>query len=172
VEKIDSDPGLGLENFSATTVGSGTRSNIIPENFIENYDYEDGNYYFSEQGYIDQKKHIEKTLIYIQYDSETYLEAKAHSLENLILAEESIGEYNGYQFFINKTSVKSGLTYLDGKHFPKKFLSFAYNDEANTLVFIGFYVVYPEVEADVAELVADNWGAFLEKYYGEWYSFS
>ena len=166
------NPEKGLENFSVNDSESSLCCCIMPENFIDNYDYEDGDYYFSSLGFIYKENYIDRVLIYLKYDNKTYLDAKADSTEKLILSDEQIGECNGYKFFLNESPSICACDFLDGKYFPQKFLSFGYNDENNTLVFIGFYVVYPEVEADVAELVADDWPAFLEKYYGEWYFFS
>ena len=158
----------GLENFGPNDSECGLCSYLIPENLIQQYAYVDGNYY-NEWGTYRIIGGWEKVLVYIQYDINTYSEAKKYVMDNLFLSESHVAEYNDYYFFINETPSKTDPN-LSPEKFPYDFLRFAYNDNNNTLVFIGFCVsmeLYEEVDA-----VADDWPAFLEKYYGEWYSFS
>ena len=61
---------------------------------------------------------------------------------------------------------------LNSENYPYNFLSFSYNDSLNTLVFFGMYVGHGDSLRAEIDAVADDWPAFLEKYYGEWYSFS
>ena len=106
----------------------------------------------------------DKSLLYLKYDSETYSEAKAYTLEQLKLSEQIVDIYNNYYFFENLTSRSTCLK----DNFPYSFVRFAYNDTNNTLVFIGFY----SGSGEKAKITADDWGGFLEEYYGDWYDFS
>ena len=155
------DAERGIENFKRTDADLGLCWNLIPENFIEQYPYVEGNY-FIDNGVYKVVGGWEKVLLYIQYDSDTYVEAKAYAMEHLNLLDDSVIEYNSYFFYQNQSN--------ECNRYPYDFNQFVFNDEKHTLVFIGFCVsveLHDEVDA-----VADDWPAFLEKYYGEWYSFS
>ena len=155
-------PDSGLKNSEKNADGS----------FINMFDYEEGNYYrHNDGGNIFSNNSGERTLVYLKYSDEIYLEAKEYAIDNLILSEESICEQNGYIFFINKlATAKDPTERLSGDQFPYYFLSFSYNDEKQTLVFFGI-MVGKDLHNQIAEEATD-WPAFLEKYYGEWYSFS
>ena len=161
----------GLESFSPNQSEFDLCHRLIPDQFIDKFDYIDGNYYNAVDSTFFTVGYREKTLVYLQYAEQNYYDAKLYAIQDLILSEEPIEEYNGYTFFLNKSLLKEfDSHHLDGSNYPHKFIMFAYNDEKMTLVFFGFYVsmeLYNEVDA-----VADDWPAFLEKYYGEWYSFS
>ena len=120
------NPEKGLDAFHEANSEFSLCRYIMPNDFIGKFDYEDGNYYHSSHGFIYKENYIERVLIHMQYNDENYIDAKTHSLESLILSDEPIGVYNGYEFFLNKSSSNEGLNYLDGKYFPNKFLSFAY----------------------------------------------
>ena len=165
----DADGERGLEAFHPNYSDFEVNRYIIPEGFIDEFEYLDGNFYHMETSILFALYACDRTLLYFEYDSETYFEAKAYAMENLILSDAPIHEYNGYSFYLNETASKDDH-FLGGHFYPHQFLSFSYNDEQNTLVFLGFLVsveLHDEVDA-----VADDWPAFLEKYYGEWYSFS
>ena len=102
----------------------------------------------------------ERAIFYFQYDENVYEEAKRYTLENMMLSDTVTEVYGNYIFYDN----------LKGNDdFPNKFWRVAYNDNNHTLVFVAFYV---SVELyDEAKLAEEDWGAFLEKYYSEWYSF-
>jgi hypothetical protein len=164
------NPEKGLENFDKNDSEFSLCQYIMPDGFIEKYDYKDGNYYSIETGSIYNGTTVDRAFIYIQYDAEIYDDAKICAIENLSLSNEAIHEYNGYYFFLNHSSSVDDIDYLDGRNFPYKFLSFAYNDSTNTLVFFGLYISSELKNQTIEE--AEDWPAFLEKYYGEWYSFS
>ena len=151
----------GLGNFSRNTSSLGV-TDLFPEEYnIEAYPYLEGNYYFYTSD--SSVNCCEKSLMYLRYNDENYALAKQYAFENLSLSKEIEKEHNGYQFHHN---FSSGDTDPNSYHF----IYFACNDANNTLLFIGFYVtveLYDEVDA-----YANDWGAFLENYYGEFYDFS
>ena len=153
----------GLENFHPANSDHGLCNGLMPDDFIDSFEYLDGNYYkeYNSSGLF--RNVCERSLVYFEYDDTVYNDAKSYVTENLILGETTFATHGGYSFFINKTR-----EYDTG--YPRNFNMYGYNDEKNTLVFLGFYVSV-ELYEEVDELSAD-WPAFLEKYYGEWYSFS
>ncbi len=57
------------------------------------------------------------------------------------------------------------VTFYD---YPSWFNMFAYNDQKETLVFMGFYCT--DKDYNIAGKVK-NWGAFLDEFYGEFFDF-
>lgn len=160
----------GLEEFSADASDYGLCRGLIPENFIEKFSYVKGDFFiaFSEKAPFIAT--CERVLLYLKYTDDVYLDAKKYAMENLILSENCVAVFENYIFYNNITPVNFEQDHLDGSRFPRSFVRFAYNDENNTLLFIGFDVsmeLYDEVDS-----LANDWGAFLEKYYGEFYDFS
>lgn len=177
----------GIENYSEHNQGSSNDITcfLLPDEmfftskkepdgaFLNKFAYREGNFFWLTTGSVLNNTEMDRSLIFLKYEENVYWEAKAYAFDNLILSEEPICEENGYKHFLNKTPSilrDDSLHHLSGKNFPHDFLTFSYNDEQMILVFLGFSVCskhYGEVES-----VADDWPAFLEKYYGEWYSFS
>lgn len=174
----------GLDNFEQGLSSNRTTYTLIPERvFIDNDDYDyapifpydNGDFfYFFSENYNEEKKRTEvfdKTLLYLQYDKEFYQIAKECLMERALrLSEEPVEVYNDYIFYDNNSPTNfslRGSPPLNNDYAPYEFVRFAYNDSNRTIVCIGFYTRNVE---EVAE-VADDWGAFLERYFGEWYSF-
>ena len=107
----------------------------------------------------------ERVLVYIKYDDDTYENAKKYAMENLILSDAPVEEYNGYVFYDNFTN--------DGNEFkfPYMFNRLAYNDSNNTLIFLGLYCVHYDDDY-LFRLYEYEWADLLEVMYEEWYSFS
>ena len=179
---VNNSKEIGLEDFNADKSDFEVTYYVLPDhefmvngedpdgNFIKEFDYVKGNYWRRVYGGILASNYQENLLIYMQYDVDTYIGAKTYAIENLILSEEPIYEYNGYVFYFNDTATKN-KHFLNSNNHPYSFLAFSYNDDLNMLVFFGMYASGKSVESEI-DAVADDWPAFLEKYYGEWYSFS
>ena len=150
----------GLKNFHPHNSEFGTSDKIIPENFIDKYNYIHGDYHYIEEGMSIFEHTVDRSIIYLSYNDAVYLDAKQYAMDNLDLSENVVEEYNGYIFYDN---------YADDFSYPHNFKRFAYNDDNNTLIFIGCYISL-DLNEEVNE-IADNWGTFLDKYYGEYYSF-
>ena len=160
----------GLENFDKIDSDVSLCQNLIPDDFISLYNYIDGDYYFSTSEKAPFYKVCDKALIYLAYDEITYELAKKYAMDHLNLSESSVEIYNEYYFYDNHTPEKNGRTHLSNENYPYAIIRFAYNDSNHTLIFIGFTVsveLYDEVDE-----IADDWGAFLDRYYGDWYDFS
>ena len=158
----------GLENFGIADSSESLCSKIIPEDFINMFEYENGDYYYSFRETFVAYESCDKAILYFQYDTETYVNAKAYAMENLSLSHELVAKYNNYYFYDNYNVISAELE-IESNNYPYYFVRFAYNDEKQILVFIGFSVsmeLYDEVDE-----VSDDFGQLLERYFGEYYSF-
>lgn len=157
----------GLDNFSINDSSLELTTYLIPENFIEKFEYVDGNYYYDDSSVIPFYAVCERVLIYIQYEEDVYISAKEFAITNLYLSEEITEEYNQYVFYYSTNNESRNI---NDDNLPYTFVKFAYNDTKHTLIFMAFDVsveLYDEVDQYL-----NDWGAFLDKYYGEWYDFS
>ena len=179
---VDNNREVGLENFDVNASDFEVTYYVLPDlefmvnddepdgSFIKEFDYVEGNYWRRVYGGILAPDYQEYLLVYIKYDAENYIDAKTYAIENSIFSEEQIFEYNGYVFYFNDTPTKKDH-FLNSNNYPYSFLVFSYNDDLNTLVFFGMYASGKSVKSEI-DIVSNDWPAFLEKYYGEWYSFS
>jgi hypothetical protein len=159
----------GIENFSKGDSSVSLCQNLIPDDFIDKFEYIEADYHwFSTEKFIAIEAR-ETVIMYFRYLDETYEEAKKYVLDNMLLSNDSTEIYGNYNFldnFGNGNLIEDGIGTFK---FPYNFSRVAYNDNNNTLIFMAFAV---SVELyDEAELASEDWGAFLKKYYGEWYSF-
>jgi len=154
----------GIENFSVGTSSISLNQCILPsEEFINEFESINIDYHYkaifetmlSPDG-------IERSIVYATYEKDVYLQAKQHCLNEMELSNENIIEYNGYTFMHN-----TAIDFLT--KFPHAFNMFVYNDDLNTLVFLGCY--FKDYTTDNAEEITNNWGEFLKEQFGEWYSF-
>ena len=152
----------GLEKFDKANSTHSLCQNLLPDDMINKFSYQSGDYFYLEVAPEGFGSIYDKALLYLTYDKTIYPAAKQYAMEQLDLSEEIVEEYNCFVFYDNQNP------YVDIS--PYEFNRFAYNDETNTLLFIGFYAsmeFHDEVDA-----YANDWGAFLENYYGEFYDFS
>lgn len=151
------------KDFSQNASELGVTRALIPEEFVEKFTYTDGyycHYCFSKSFFSSSSS--DRALMFLQYDGETYEEAKAYVFANMDLSEESVESYNGYVFF-------DIYTESFGINAPYQFKRFAYNESKKTLIFMGHYSFRYD---DILDEYSDNWGAFLNDFYGDWYDFS
>lgn len=165
----------GLENYSeALSSYSHTGQLFMPRDFLSTFTYESGNFFYYDRYGILCENPLERVVLYLNYDEETYLRAKKCALQNIFSKEEVTRQYNGFVFVDN---------YVDEGNFdehtskwlekskegiPYDFTSVGYNDRNCCLIFIGFYCVTSE-EMDVVNGL--SWGEFLEHYFSEYYDF-
>ena len=179
----------GYENFSKSHSDFELNHYILPDlEFPDKFPYINIDYCLREN-YKAAYDFTEKSLIVIHYDKETYEQAKEYCLQNMQLLDAEPMEYNDYVFMKNiELAIKQDRydTYAD---YPTWFNMFAFNDEENCLVFMGFYAArlviadhvcdsweeYLEMYSDtydgslVAQEVHNNWGAFLENFFADIY---
>ena len=77
-------------------------------------------------------------------------------------------EYNGFQFY-DYYGKRNKEDFYHGDDYPAAFKRVAFNDEKKAIVFLGVYTSDKRTD-EIAEDVKD-WGAFLNKYFFEFYSF-
>ena len=147
----------GLENYNPHNSEYGTSDGIITDDFINKFDYISGNYHYVEADNFSLFRPVlDRSIIYLSYDSAVYADAKQYAMNNMSLSDDIVEECNGYVFYDN---------YVDEDFsFPRNFKRFAYNDTHNTLIFIGFFTG--------EDFDLTDWEEFLEKHYGDWYNFS
>ena len=142
----------GIENFSIHDCSYGLNQYLIPEDFLNLFDYSDGGYdYYAGGGaYI-----YVTTLLYMQYDEDTYHKAKEYVLDHLELIEKTEELYGDYMFF------KRDLHFYDskGKEEHTQRFYFAYSDEQRILLAVGTYMSGPYMYK--SDLLTD----YLETYF-------
>lgn len=154
----------GLDKFSHNDSNMSLTLNLIPENFIDDFEYVNGDYYYDDHAPIPFYKVTERVFLFLKYEESIYNEAKSYAMEKLSLSETATECYNEYIFFENYSEFQNLNDY------PYTFIRFAYNDTKHTLIFLAF-----DVSAELHDEVdqySNDWGAFLDRYYGEWYDFS
>ncbi len=155
-QKIEID---GVENFDEADSSMSLNSSLLPsEDFFDKFEYVDADYKYRAEFPMYFAPGTERSIVYVEYEAETYEQAKEFCFQEMMLWD-NIQEYNGYTFIQNM-----------GYNFPKHFMMFAYNDSNCRLVFIGLYTI--EHSEDDAQEVSENWGDFVEHYFGDLYDWS
>lgn len=145
---------------------------LLPsDDFLERFKYVDADYKYR----AEYKTHIspggiDRSFLFVEYEPEMYVQAKDFCLQKMMLSDTNILEYNGYTFIENYELEAKEHPDYKMHYFPHWFNMFAYNDANHRLVFIGLYTV--EHNADDHQEVCDNWGNFVEYYFGDIYDWS
>ena len=142
----------GIENFSINDSSYGLNRFLIPDGFLNLFDYSDGGYDYYES--IGSYAYV-TSLLYMQYDEETYRDAKEYALTHLELLEESGELYKDYVFF--KRDVVIFDTKENGESTERFY--FAYSDEQRILFAVGAHMSGPYMYK--SELLTD----YLETYF-------
>lgn len=148
----------GIEHHSPNNSSYELCVALIPNELLELYEYEDGNYYYYSNEAV-LKPSVEKVIMNLTYNEEVYANAKNYILENMSLDFENTREHNGYVFYIN-------LLYYN--MFPTKYNMVAINDKKRTLVFFGS-LDYSNLESKNGYQI--DFGKYLKDVFGEHYSF-
>ena len=142
--------------------------------FLEDFDYTEGTYYFFETDFnrlfFTNEIEPSKAIICLKYDENAYSQAKDFMLQEIEPYEDKFFEYGNYVFYENSNfAEENGL-----KGFPLWFTMACYNDEKQTLCFLGFYVPGGTTLFDEKYLtdIDNNWEDFIDEFFGEYYDFS
>ena len=136
---------------------------------IDDYSYINADYYYSYTDDFAFYNILERAIYYFEYTEEEYQVAKTYCKENLSdLGDECMEEYNGFQFY-DYYGKRNKKDFYHGDDYPDAFKRVAFNDEKKAIVFLGVYTSDKRTD-EIAEDVKD-WGAFLNKYFFEFYSF-
>ena len=135
--------------------------------FLEDFKYIDGDFHYESDFWT-----CSKTLLYLEYDNETYINAKNAVLENTPHYDNEVYEFNGYVFH------KTPNMYYNIEDSLKKFILIGYNDEKQTLFFLGAYVgpencfINQEKRDRYTINSSEKLINFIIYEYSEWYSFN
>ena len=156
----------GIENFRPATSTVGTTTCIIPEKFLDDFKYENAQYYYNDECPAFDF-HIDRGIIICEYDDEVYTEAKNYCLDNMELFHDTAIEYNGYTFIEN-------VEVFEHEDCPNNFNMFVYNDDRQCLIFLGFYFFNINDKYTPHEYAPDDFIEILETYFTDYgyYDFS
>ena len=143
--------------------------------FIQDYDYIEGKYYWREDDLLRQlfttKVNPDISFLCLQYDENTYYNAKEFMLKEIKPYGNKFYEYNNYVFYENSNFINYHP--IQERLFPEWFTIACYNDVNYTLIFIGFNSNGPScIEKKYIDDIDNNWSDFLEQYYGEFHNFN
>ena len=135
----------GLKNYSPNDSDFELSKYLFPcENFIEKFEYVDGNYYNDCWDYVTYAR--DKSFAYFKYTSEVYQEVFIFTQNNMSFVEENTHEFNGYTF------IQQDVTALIKKSpsFPHWFWMMFYSEERHVIGFLGYYhaVSQQKIRAD------------------------
>ena len=160
----------GLDNWDSNLSSvSITSSLFLEREFLTDYPYKSGNFYFHYYGSL-FSYNVDKSFVWLSYDQpEVYLNAKESRFES---RRSDILDYSldgteafGFTFYLTYDFQDEGKSC-----FPRWFTAFGFNDETQTLVFIGIYFSYTlEEDKQYVEHFETNFSAFLTHYYGDWF---
>lgn len=139
------------------------------DELTENFECLESDYYYSFSEEFPFYNVCEATLLYFRYDENEYVRAKEYYIDAMpYLGNEAIEIYGNYMFY-DYYGNRPKDEYYHCDDYPEAFKRVAFNDANHTIVFLGIYTsdkMIKELEQDLLD-----WGAFLKKYYGEFYSF-
>ncbi len=137
------------------------------QTFIDDYKYIDGGYYCYEGIFRLIGDRCSKCILHLKYDEINYKAAKMAMLEGIPPEGKTIYSYDSYNFYENENFIKRFDSYdTPGSRFPSRFTMACYNDKKQVLVFIGY-------DANLqGEITQENFKAFIDETYGEYYDFS
>ena len=158
----------GIENYREAQSSMDVNRSLLPgEDFPERFPTVDADYHYRE--YYNQyslSPDTERSIVVCRYEPEVYGQAKAYCLTNMELSDENRKEYRGCVFAEN-------LRMTDQRTWDIWFNYLGWNDETHCLIFLGFHEnSETEGYAEDQRLISDDWGAFLEKHFSEFYDFS
>ncbi|MDY3864234.1 MAG: hypothetical protein SOZ51_09055 [Eubacteriales bacterium] len=154
----------GFENWhSAASSYSITSSLFLENDFLTEYAYQSGNYFYQfDEDFFPNC--TDKSFAWFSYDDESiYQNAKQSRFDKRFTESESYDgtEAFGFSFYLYWTAEGS-------VGFPNWFTAFGFNDQTKTLVFLGFYSNRSQ-EDQYIRLIGTDFGGFLTHYYGDWY---
>lgn len=155
----------GIENYRKETCSVGLTAHMFPsDDFLTKFEYESGDYGYCDSG--DFAWGYVTTFCQLLYEDGIYTKAKEYCLSKFAVCVTHQYEYEGYLFYetISHEETDMNGTANSACRYPKQFNMFAYCDEKNTLIFLGYYNGNPnDTEKELAE---SNFGLFLKTAFG------
>lgn len=150
---------------------------LVEQSFLTEYPYRDGGFhYYQRKAFlfsfwggipmfgVDTK--AERSFVWLTYDdAETYRNAKQSRLDNRYeVRDDSLDGTVAYGFtFYIRCDFNNKWR---GSFYPNHFTAFGYNDETQTLVFIGLHYFQ---SSEPSRYLDKSFGKFLKHFYGKWY---
>ena len=149
---IDRSKGAPIDTYSEYLSEFETADYNLPKGFLDVCGYTDGKFYWDVEQYggVWLEK-LDRTLMWLSFEEEEYKAAKECILVDAIPQNYLEKSYNEYYFIIY------------GHDFPAWCTMICYNDQKNTLIFMGIYCVpseYPDIEYG-----STDFGLYLKKFY-------
>lgn len=135
--------------------------------FLDKYTYKNGDFFYYGGTFT-----MCKSLLYLEYDEETYDNAKEELLLNTECSQLEFN-YKGFTFFNNLSWRNEHRPYSENEleTLSDCFVMLSYNDERNTIVAIG-YCKKSSNDISGRDIKNDeDFAEFIEKYYLEFYKF-
>ena len=156
--------------YSSSEIDSA--ENFLPSRtFVSDFEYESGGYHYYEEDafreLLDGRRNPEISILWLKYEEATYQEAKTFMLANIPLSNNNLYNYNSYVFYKNSIFTE----FQEELIVPSCFTMACYNDENQTLIFIGFEYSYISNEDKEFLKSLETWEKFIDAYYSEYYDF-
>ena len=167
IDRIDNE-GIGYSSYEIDNPDY-----FLPsKTFLSDYKYISGEFYFYEEDPIKVSKESPSiSLLILEYDKKTYFEAKDCMISNIPPVDNVYYTYNDYSFYRNKNFIDKFNADL-APDFPKWFTMAGFNDENNTLCFIGFFDNSSVIDKKYYDDFNSNYQEFIDTYYGKYHNFS
>lgn len=159
----------GIEEFDEGTSSFGLTAHLLPDkDFLSKFEYTDSMYHYYDNtiNHINKQPLVERIIMVLEYEDDVYEQAKMYCMDNMVLSENRVYEYNGYSFSETLDIVNHDAE----SDFPQIFTMFSYNDEKHRLIFMGFACEITEVD-NVNDLINQDFYSFLKEYFYEYYDF-
>ena len=158
----------GIDKYSKGNSSFSLSVELLPsDNFLTQFSYIDGNYYYIDKGGSFTYKD-EQEIMYLVYEDDVYERAKEFTFQNIYFLENHKYSYNGYEFMVNMCRQMEGRdpNIVNSEFNPYWFNMIAFNDEKNTIVFLGFYMPKNLATPEIEQLLTfEDMGAFLKEYF-------
>lgn len=148
----------GLSEYSPLNSSVEITNLLFPhESFLTVFPYESGDYYYySAEDFI---WGYETAMAYVTYDKAGYEQAKAFCAENYVLCENH--QYSCCdQVFYHVMAIESSDTLDSVCRYPEMFNMYSFDDQNNTLYFLGYWNGNPNDEEQA--LATQDFPQFIE----------
>ena len=159
----------GIDSYNVANSSVSICYELLPsDDFLELFSYIDGDYYYVNNAVNFFSTGDEQAIMYLIYEEDIYESAKEFTFQNMYFLENHKYSYNGDEFMVNVCRKMDGRdpNIVNGELDPYWFNMIAFNDEKNTIVFLGFYMPKNLATPEIEQLLTfEDMGAFLKEYF-------
>lgn len=159
----------GIENYSPADSTLSLSLYLYPnEDFPEQFDYVAGDYQYYFNGKLSGG--YATAFSFLTYSPEQYAAAKEYCLQEFSLTDEHQYRVGNYTFVehLCYTSKNETGNYVVSCQYPAIFNMFAFSDEDNTLLFLGYFNA--DSDAPSSQLALSDFAAFFQEHFGQYYT--